>query len=78
MLMQMKSTRKYRNLRKTEASSSTHIENNVESTVQNCEKKTSCHNFAQPDFYQVSFMISNFAEQEFSGEDDNVSDVEVT
>ena len=32
-------------LGKTEASSSTQTENNVESTAENCEKKTSCLNF---------------------------------
>ena len=64
-------------LRKTEASFSTQTENNLESTVENCEKETSCLNFIQPDFYQASFLISNFAEEEFSEEDDNVNDVEV-
>ena len=62
---------------KTEASSLTQTENNVESTVKNCEEETSCLKFVQPDFYQVSLMISNFTEGEFSEEDDNVSDVEV-
>ena len=64
-------------LGKTEASSSTQTENNVESAVENCEKETSCLKFAQTDFYQASFMISNFTEGEFSEEDANVSDVEV-
>ena len=41
---------------KTEASSSsTQTENNVVSTVENCEKETSSLNFVQPDFYQASF-----------------------
>ena len=44
--------------------------------MENCEKETSCLNYVQPDFYQASFMISNFAEEEFSEEDNNVSDVE--
>ena len=43
----------------------------------NCGKEMSCLNFVRPDLYQASFMISNFAEEEFSEEDDNVSDVEV-
>ena len=55
----------------------TQSENNVESTVESCEKETSCLSFVQPDFYQAFFMISDFAEEEFSEEDDNVSDVEV-
>ena len=53
-------------LGKTEASSSTQTENNVESTVENFEKETKCLNFDQPDFYQASFMISDFVEEEFS------------
>ena len=65
------------NLGKTEASSLTQTESHVESTIENCEKETSCLNFVQPDLYQTSFMISNFAEEEFSEEDDNVSDVQV-
>ena len=75
----MKSTRKYLgySLGKTETSSSTQTENNVESTVENCEKETSYFSFVLPDFYQASFMISNFAEEEFS-EDDSVNDVEVS
>ena len=52
---------------------STETENNVESTIQKSEKGMSCLDFAQPDFYEVSFMISHFAEQEFSGEDDDLS-----
>ena len=44
-------------LGKTEASSSTQTENNVESTVENCEKETSFLNFVPPDFYQASFLI---------------------
>ena len=52
-------------LEKTEASCSTQTENNVESTVENCKKGTSYLNFDQPDFYQVFFMILNFAEEEF-------------
>ena len=68
---------KYHSLGKTEASSSTQTENNAESTVGNCEKEMSCLNFVQPGLYQASFMISNFAEEEFSEEDDNVSNVEV-
>ena len=64
-------------LGKTEASSSTQTENNVESTVENSEEETSCLKFVQPDFYKASFMISNFTEEEFSEEDDNASDVEV-
>ena len=81
--MQMKSTRKYHgslqpcSLGKTEALSSTQSKKNVESTVENCEKETSCLNFVQPDFYQSSFLILSFVEEEFSEEDDNVSDVEV-
>ena len=62
---------------KTESSSSTQTKNNVESTVENWEEKTSCLKFVQPDFYQASFMISNCAEEEFSEEDDNVSNIEV-
>ena len=42
----------------------------IESTVENCGKETSCLNFVQPDFDQASFMISNFAEKEFSEEDE--------
>ena len=38
-------------LGKTEASSSTQTKNNVETTVENCEKESSCLNFVQPDFY---------------------------
>ena len=53
-------------LGKTEASSSTQTENNVESTVENCEEETSCLKFVQPGFYQACFMISNFTEEEFS------------
>ena len=64
-------------LGKTEASSSTQTENNVKSTVKNCEEKTGCFKFVQPDFYQASFMTSNFTKEEFSEEDDNVSNVEV-
>ena len=64
-------------LEKIEESSSTHTENNVESTVENCEEETSCFKSVQPDYYQASFMISNFREEEFSEEDDNVSDVKV-
>ena len=63
-------------LGKTEASSSTQTENNVESTVENFEE-TSCLKFVQPDFYQASFMISNSTKEEFSEEDGNVSNVEV-
>ena len=37
----------------------------------------SCLKFVQPDFCQAFFMISNITEEEFSEEDDNVSDVEV-
>ena len=69
--MQIKSTRKkYKvySLGKTETSFSTQTENNVESTVGNCEKETSCLNFVQPDFYQASFMTSNIADKEFSEE----------
>ena len=57
-------------LGKTKASSSTQTKNNIESTVENCEKETSCLNFFQADFYQASFMISNFAEEEFFEKDD--------
>ena len=64
-------------LGKTEALSSSQTVNNVESTVENYEKETSCLSFIQPDFYEASFMILIFAEEEFSEEDDNVSDVEV-
>ena len=60
---------------KTESSSSTQTKNNVES-VENFEE-TSCLIFVEPDFYQTSFMISNVTEDEYSEEDDNVSDVEV-
>ena len=49
----------------------------MESTVENCEEETSCFKSVQPDYYQASFMISNFREEEFSEEDDNVSDVKV-
>ena len=56
-------------LGKTKASS------NVESTIENCEEETSCLKIVQPDFYQASFMISNF--KEFSEGDDNFSNVEV-
>ena len=63
-------------LGKIEASSSTQTENNIETTVENYEKETSCLDFIRPDFYQASFMISNLAEEESSKEDDNVSDVE--
>ena len=52
---------------KTETSSSNQTEKNVESTVENCEKESQKNlNFIQPDFYQASFMISNFAEEELS------------
>ena len=64
-------------LGKTEASCSTQTENNVESTIENCDEETSCLKFVQPDFYQASFMMSNFTEEEFSEEDNNVSNVEV-
>ena len=79
MLMQMKSTRKYH---KSTAQEKLKLplqltESNLESTVENCEEETSCLKFVQPDFYRASFMISNFTEEEFSEEDDNVSDVEV-
>ena len=50
--------------------------NNVETFAENCEKETSL-NFVQLDFYQASFMISNYVEEEFSEEDDNASDVGV-
>ena len=50
---------------------------NWKSTVENCEEETSCLKFVLPDFFQASFMISNFIEKEFSEEVDNVSDVEV-
>ena len=79
MLLQMKSTRKYH---KSTAQEKLKLplqltESNLESTVENCEEETSCLKFVQPDFYRASFMISNFTEEEFSEEDDNVSDVEV-
>ena len=56
---------------------STQTENNEESNVKKSEKETSCLDFVQPDFYEASFLISHFSEEEFSGEDDNVSNVEV-
>ena len=40
-------------LDKTELSSSTQTKNNVESTVENCEKETSFLKLVQPDFYQA-------------------------
>ena len=40
-------------------------------------KEKSCLNFVQPDFYQASFTISNFEEEKFSEEDDNVSNVKL-
>ena len=49
----------------------------MEIVVENCEKETSCLKFVVPDFYQASFMASNFSEERFSEEDDNVSNVEV-
>ena len=64
-------------LGKTEPSSSTQTEEDVEIVVENCEKETSCLKFVVPDFYQASFMASNFLEEKFSEEDDNVSNVEV-
>ena len=62
---------------KTDASSSTQTKNNVESAAENCEKETSWLKLVQPYFYKASFMISNFAEEEFYEEDYNFSDVEV-
>ena len=78
MLMQMKKHKKIPqvySLGKTEASSSTQTKNNVESTIENCEKETSCLNFVQPIFIRL-LLQSNFAEEEFSKENDNVSDIE--
>ena len=51
--------------------------NNGESTFENYEKEPSCLSFVQQDFYQASFVVSNFPEEEFFEEDDNVSHVEV-
>ena len=47
-------------LGKTEASSSAQTENNIESTVENCEKENSCLNFVKPKFlssflYDIKF-----------------------
>ena len=53
------------------------MDNNVDSTAENCEKETSCLNFVQPKFCEASLMIKNFAEKEFSEEDENVSDIAV-
>ena len=56
-------------LGKTEASSLTQSENNVESAAENCEEETSCLKFFLSYFYQPSFMIPNFTGEEFSEED---------
>ena len=79
MLIQMKNKKIPQgcSLGKIEVSSSTQTENNVGSTVENCEEETRCLKFVQPDFHQASFMISNFTGEEFSEDDDNVSNVEV-
>ena len=54
-----------------------HLQLRLKSTVENCEEEMSCLKSVQPDFYQGSFVISNFTGEEFPEEDDNVSDVEV-
>ena len=80
LMQQMKSTKKYRKSAAQEKLKY-HLQHrpksNIESTVENCEKEASCLNFVQPDFYQAFFKISNFAEEGFSVEDYNASDVEV-
>ena len=76
MFMQIKSTRKY-NLGKTEPSCSTQTIKTMWRMVLKIVKKERVASilFNQL-FSRASFMISNFAAEEFS-EDDNVSNVEV-
>ena len=69
MLMQVKNIRKVYSLGKTEVSSLTQAENNVENAAENCEEETSYLKFFLSYFYQPSFMIPNFTGEEFSHED---------
>ena len=64
MLIQMKSTRKCH-------------KSTAKIVVENCEKKLSCLNFTQLNFYQAYLIMSNIVEEEFFEEDDNVSDAEL-
>ena len=76
MVQHKKKPKVYR-LTKMKMSSSTQTDNKVEIIGDKDEKKSSYIILVQADFHQGSVMISNFSEEQFSEEDDDISEEKI-